>query len=111
MKGLDIKGDKDFADFHTFVTCALIMYKIIVFGVFLFYLANSEYTEDCPSEYFDGEDDYCYHIGIGRPITQDEAMKYCESKNGKLFDPSKGAGITRVVDLPQNYPEIKPCVF
>ena len=85
MKGLDIKGDKDFTDFHMFVTCALIMYKIIVFGVFLFYLANSEYTEDCPSEYFDGEDGYCYHIGIGRPTTQSEAFRYCESKNGKLL--------------------------
>ena len=84
---LDIKWEKDFADFHTFITRALIMYKILAFVVFLFYLVNSEYIEDCPSEYFDGEDEYCYHIGDTRPMFQSEAKKYCESKNGKLLEP------------------------
>ena len=72
MKELDIKGDKDFADFHTFVTCALIMYKILVLVTFLFYLVNfeaqgqlglmSQTLNMCPLEYFDGRDDeFCYH--------------------------------------------------
>ena len=88
---LDIKGEKDFVDFHKLVTCALItMYKILVFVAFLFYLVNSEYTEDCPFEsgFFDGKNGKCYYVGIGNnAMTQYEAKKYCESKNGTLLAP------------------------
>ena len=92
MNKLDIKGDKDFADFHSFVTCALIMYKILVFVAFLFYLVNFEAQgfqglqptlNVCPLDYFDGRDDFCYHVGT-KEMSQSEAEKYCESKYGIL---------------------------
>ena len=87
MTELDIKRDKVFADFHTFVICAFNMYKILVFVAFLFYLVNSEYTKDCPSGYFDGKDGYCYHIGT-EDMSQSEAEKYCEIKHWKTVQKS-----------------------
>ena len=62
------------------------MYKILIFVAVIFSLSNSVKTEGCPSEYFDGKDNYCYHIGT-KAMTQSEAKKYCESKNGSLAYP------------------------
>ena len=66
------------------------MYKILVFVAFLFYWLNSEAQglpgqtlKNCPSGYFDGQDDYCYHIGT-EAMSQSEAKKYCKSKYGNL---------------------------
>ena len=77
------------------------MYKILVFVAFLFYLVNFEAQgfqglqptlnfNTCPLDYFDGKDEYCYHVGT-REMSQSEAEKYCESKYG---------GMLSTVDIP-----------
>ena len=55
------------------------MYKIL-FLAFFFNLSNSEWTEGCPSDYFDSKDGFCYHIGR-KVMTKPEAIRYCDSKN------------------------------
>ena len=67
---------------YTVHVSRVIMCKILIFVAVIFSLSNSVKTEDCPSEYLDGEDDFCYHIGT-KAMTQSEAEKYCESKNGQ----------------------------
>ena len=59
------------------------MYKLLIFGAVIFSLSNSVKTEDCPPEYLDGKDNFCYHVGT-KAMTHSEAEKYCDSKDGYL---------------------------